>query len=54
MVVGNWIGCYNTRHPHLALGNLPPAEAFALETRVEQEFLSHCKIFSPINMGSQG
>jgi putative transposase len=29
-VVSDWIGFYNTRRPHQALGMKTPAEAFAL------------------------
>lgn len=29
-VIGDWIGFYNTRRPHQALGMKTPAEAFAL------------------------
>jgi transposase InsO family protein len=31
-VIGDWIGFYNTRRPHQALGMKTPAEAYALAT----------------------
>jgi len=29
-VIGDWVGFYNTRRPHQALGMKPPAMAFPL------------------------
>jgi putative transposase len=34
--IGDWIGFYNTRPPHQALGMKTPAEEFALAARVDQ------------------
>jgi putative transposase len=40
-VIGDWIGFYNTRRPHQALGMKTPAEAFALAARPEQISVGH-------------
>jgi putative transposase len=40
-VIGDWIGFYNTRRPHQALGMKTPAEAYALAARPEQVPVGH-------------
>ena len=44
--IGDWIGFYNNRRPHQALGMKTPAKAFALAACVEQVLLSHYIFFN--------